>query len=220
MKKLFLILAAAASLAACSKDPDMNRTDGKYMVYTSYDKSTDFAKFNSFIVADSMLVMDSGKYNYVKASEDRTVQMILDEYTAQMENLGYAKADDKVSADLGIQVSYVENTRQVVDFVPTGPYWWWDYPGYWSPSWWGGYYGGWAPYSYPVSYSYTTHSFLVEMVDLTPLTGDEETDKDVRLEVVWNSYLDGSLVASRNQTDNLVWAIGQSFAQSTELHRD
>ncbi len=220
MKKLVLILMAVISLAACRKEPDMNRTDGKYMVYTSYDKSTDFSKFSSFIVADSMLVMDSGKYNYVEASKDRNVQTIVDTYRTQMSALGYTEADDKASADLGIQISYIENTHQVVDFVPTDPYWWWDYPGYWSPSWWGGYYGGWAPYSYPVSYSYTTHSFLVEMVDLTPLTGDEEADKDVRLEVVWNSYLDGSLVDSRNMMDNLVWAIGQSFAQSKELHRN
>ena len=52
------------------------------------------------------------------------------------------------------------------------------------------------------------------MVDLTPLTGDEEADKDIRLEIVWNSYLDGSLVSSSGMMQKLQDAVRQSFVQS------
>ena len=55
------------------------------------------------------------------------------------------------------------------------------------------------------------------MVDLTPLTGDAETDKDIKLEVVWNSYLDGSLVSGYNTMDTLEEAIAQSFGQTPAL---
>lgn len=214
MKRFIMILMLVLPLAACRKEPDMGKTDGGYMVYTAYDTSADFSSFNTFVVADSMLVMDSGRYSYVRETDSRTVRTILDEYRAQMTALGYQEVDSRADADLGLQVSYIEDTQHFVDFVPSDPYWWWGYPGYWSPSWWGGYYGSWAPYSYPVSYSYTTHSFLTEMVDLTPLTGDPETDKDIRLEIVWNSYLDGSLVSSQGMVPVLREAIIQSFAQS------
>lgn len=214
MKKFILMLMLALSLAACRKEPDMGTTDRGYMVYTAYDQSADFGAYSTFVVADSMLVMDSGKYSYIKEADSRQVRDILDMYREQMTSLGYSEVKAKEDADLGIQVSYLEDTQHFVDFVPSDPYWWWGYPGYWSPSWWGGYYGSWAPYSYPVSYSYTTHSFLTEMVDLTPLTGDEETDKDIRLEILWNSYLDGSLVSSSGMMQRLQDAVRQSFSQS------
>ena len=168
-------------------------------------------------MGDSILVMDSGRYSYVKAGESPMVADIISAYEDQMNSLGYTEAASKEEADLGIQISYIEETHYFSQIV-SDPYWWWGYPGYWSPSWWGGWYGGWAPYSYPVTYSYSTHSYLTEMVDLTPLTGDPDTDKDVRLSVVWNSYLDGSQV-SGSVTSRLQEAIGQSFAQSKELSK-
>ena len=217
MKKILLFILAAASLAACRKEPDMPDMDGKYFVYTAYDTSADFSGYSSYIVADSILVMDSGRYSYVKAGESPIVADIISAYEDQMNSLGYTEAASKEEADLGIQISYIEETHYFSQIV-SDPYWWWGYPGYWSPSWWGGWYGGWAPYSYPVTWSYSTHSYLTEMVDLTPLTGDPDTDKDVRLSVVWNSYLDGSQV-SGSVTSRLQEAIGQSFAQSKELSK-
>lgn len=206
----------AVSVMACRKEPDMSATDGNYFVYTSYDTEVDFSGYTSYIVADSILVMNSGRYDYLKASEWPAVNNIVQAYNDEMARLGYVKAASKEDADLGIQISYIEDTRHFVDYV-TDPYWWWGYPGYWSPSWWGGYYGGWAPYAYPVTYSYTSHSFLAEMVDLTPLTGDEETDKDVKLSIVWNSYLDGSLVSGHRRMERLNSAIAQSFVQTPAI---
>ena len=55
------------------------------------------------------------------------------------------------------------------------------------------------------------------MVDLTPLTGDEETDKDVKLSIVWNSYLDGSLVSGHRRMERLNSAIAQSFVQTPAI---
>ena len=69
MKRILLLMMVAASLMSCRKEPDMSQTDGRYYVYTSYDKTADFSKYDTFIVADSVLVMDSGRPVYLKSSE-------------------------------------------------------------------------------------------------------------------------------------------------------
>lgn len=217
MKKFLVLIMVAAAMISCRKMPDMSGTDGKYFVYTAYDREADFSSFSTFHIADSVLVMGSGGAQYADASESRTAAEIIRFYEDCMTARGYVSVDNKYDADLGLYISYVEEIHNVTGFVTTEPYWWWGYPGYWSSGWWGGSYAGWAPYAFPVSYSYSTHSFLTEMVDLTPLTGNAETDKDIKLEVVWNSYLDGSLVSGYNIMDTLEEAIVQSFGQTPAL---
>ena len=38
MKRLIPILLAVFAFAACEKDPDMDKLDNDYLVYTNYDK--------------------------------------------------------------------------------------------------------------------------------------------------------------------------------------
>ena len=71
-------MTALLALAACRKEPDMTETDGKYLVYTSYDADTDFSVYSTFIVADSMFVMNSGNSGYVSEDDDSEVREILD----------------------------------------------------------------------------------------------------------------------------------------------
>lgn len=44
MKKFIPLLLAvfAVTLASCEKDPDMDKLDNNYLVYTNYDKKADF----------------------------------------------------------------------------------------------------------------------------------------------------------------------------------
>ena len=49
MKKLIPILLAVFALVSCEKDPDMDKLDSEYLVFTSHDTST---KFN-----DSVLII-------------------------------------------------------------------------------------------------------------------------------------------------------------------
>ena len=196
---------------ACRKEPDMSATDGNYFVYTSYDTEVDFTGYTSYIVADSILVMNSGRYDYLKASESAAVNNIVQAYNDEMARLGYVKAASKEDADLGIQISYIEDTRHFVDYV-TDPYWWWGYPGYWDPFYWG--YGGYWGYSFPVYYSYDTNSLLTEIIDLTA----SDKSEDAEVPVLWNSFITGvSTGYAAFDIRRTVTGINQSFEQSPDF---
>ena len=111
MKKLIPVLFAGALLAtACEKLPDTDKLDNNYLVYTNYDSSTDFKKFTTFYVPDSVLIIDNSsskpKYLYGTPASD----IIIANYIKGMEDAGYEYTPNKEEADLGLQISYVEDT--------------------------------------------------------------------------------------------------------------
>mgnify|MGYP000511935225 CR=1 FL=1 len=57
MKKFIPLLLAvfAVTLASCEKDPDMDKLDNNYLVYTNYDKKADFKTFETYYLPDSIL---------------------------------------------------------------------------------------------------------------------------------------------------------------------
>ena len=56
MKKFIPLLLAvfAVTLASCEKDPDMDKLDNNYLVYTNYDKKADFKTFETYYLPDSI----------------------------------------------------------------------------------------------------------------------------------------------------------------------
>jgi hypothetical protein len=100
------------------------------------------------------------------------------------------------------------------------PYWWWGYPGY---NWWYGYWGNWTGawngwyYPYPVVYSYSVGSLLVELVNLkAPLP----KSADAKLPVLWTAYMTGLLSGSDKVNIELsTRAIEQAFVQSPYLKK-
>ena len=212
MKKLIPILLAVFAFASCEKDPDMGKLDANYLVYTNYDKQADFKSFNSFYLADKILVItDSETPEYL---EGEGADQILAAYANNMKAKGYTQIvgeENKGDADLGIQVSYIASTYYFTGY--TQPEWWWGYPSYWDTGYWGPNWGGGWYYPYAVTYSYSTNSFITEMVDLQ---AEQGTDK--KLPVVWSSYLTGFDTGSQSINRTLaVEAVNQSFAQSPYL---
>ena len=57
MKRLIPILLAVFAFAASEKDPDMDKLDNDYLVYTNYDKKADFKQFSTYYIPDSVLVI-------------------------------------------------------------------------------------------------------------------------------------------------------------------
>ena len=162
MKKFIPLLLAvfAVTLASCEKDPDMDKLDNNYLVYTNYDKKADFKTFETYYLPDSILVIgDKENAEYWK---DENAQEILSAYVANMNSRGYIRVNDREEADLGLQVSYVRSTYYFTDYGR--PEWWWNYPGYWDAPYWGNW-GGWY-YPYAVNYSYSTGSFISELLNL------------------------------------------------------
>ena len=209
MKKLIPILLAVFAFASCEKDPDMGKLDANYLVYTNYDKQANFKSFQTFYLADKILVIsDSKEPEYL---EGEGAEQILAAYAQNMKAKGYTEADSKETADLGIQVSYIASTYYFTNY--SDPEWWWGYPGYWSPGYWGSNWGGGWYYPYAVTYSYSTNSFITEMVNLTAAEG-----ADKKLPIVWSSYLTGFETGSKTINRKLaVEAVNQSFTQSPYL---
>ena len=207
MKKLIPLLLVVLTFAACEKDPDTDKLDNKYLVYTNYDTKADFKAFQTYYMPDSILIIgDKKEAEYWK---DESAQEILQAYATNMNNRGFVRVDDREEANLGLQVSYIKSTYYFNDYGR--PEWWWNYPGYWDAPYWGNW-GGWY-YPYVVNYSITTNSFLTEIMNLKAPEGEKQ-----KLPVLWSSFLSGpaSYSGKVNQT-LVVRAINQSFAQSPYL---
>lgn len=212
MKKIIPFFALILLLASCQKDPDLSEVDGNFVVYTDHDANTNFSSYGTYYLPDSVLLITNSKTPvYWKSSEATTV---LKTFQQNMDSRGYTRVDDKADADLGVQVSYVEDISYFVDYYDY-PYWWWGYPYYWYPYYWGDW-GGWY-YPYTIAYSYEVGSILGEIVDLknSPATGS-----DAKLTVSWTSYMGGLLSGSTSIDSNLaVTAINQAFAQSAYIQK-
>lgn len=221
IKHLFTMVTAVGlmGLIGCQKDPSTSGLSSEYLVYTAHDTSADFATIDTYYIPDSILLIGSHAVNETgdrvsKYWNDADALSLINTIVSEMNSLGYTRIDEgalRQTADVGFQVSYVEETSYFTGY--SNPYWWWDYPYYWSPGYWG-YWSGWY-YPFVVQYSYTTGSLLVEMVDLKK--GDPTTRK---LPILWNSYISG--LVRNNKSINIERAseaLKQAFLQSPYLKK-
>ena len=209
MKKILLISAVALLALACQKEPYSQDSDGEYLVYTSPAKDVNFSDFRTFDIADSVLVIGQTKKPYYSKSNNALA--LIQAYRTNMEELGYIYLPSNPDAQLGIQVTYAEDTQRFVQYYDD-PYWWLDYPGYWPA----GYWGNWTGFYYPrpVTYTYTTNALLADIVNLTT----EEDGKP--LEILWTSYIGGAAGSSvQNDVKKMQAAVDQAFVQSPYITR-
>lgn len=205
MKKIFPFFLLVLLLASCQKDPDMSKLDDDFVVFTDYSNKTDFKSFTTFYIPDS--VMEIGNSQNATFWNSTEADQVISTLEASLKACGYVQVADKDSADLGIQASYITSINYFSNYYDN-PYWWNDYPGY---NWWYGYWGnnwnGWY-YPYPVVYSYSVGSLLVEMVNL-------KATSDSKLPVIWTAYMAGLLSGSNDFNMQLATqAIKQAFTQS------
>lgn len=209
MKKILLIAAAVMLLAACHKEPYPQDSDNEYLVYTSPGKNVDFTQYQTFDIADSLLVI--GQTDKPMYSQSNNALALIQAYRINMEKRGFIYTPSNPDADLGVQLTYVVKTERFVQYY-NDPYWWLDYPGYW-PS---GYWGNWTGFYYPrpVTYTYTTNALLADIVNLT----SEENGQP--LEVLWTSYIGGAAGSSiQGDIKKMEAAVDQAFVQSPYLSR-
>lgn len=209
MKKLIPLLFIALMFTACEKEPDVDKVQDNFVVYTQYDKNANFSKGNTFFVADSVLLIGY-KDRTESYMNDSIASTIINAYSTQMESKGYTRVMEKDAATYGMQISYIESTY----YYTNSPGWWSDYPWYWTPSyWWPWLDGGWY-HPYPFIYSYTTGSLLCEMVDITSVSTSTTVSNPT---VIWNSYITDVSSFSKNNATKLNNAIKQAFDQSPYL---
>lgn len=213
MKKISIFLVSAITIFAvvsCHKEPSPQDRDNEYLVYTAPSKDVDFSQFKTFDIADSVLVIGQSDKPYYSKSNNALA--LIQQYRVNMEKRGYIYTPSNPSAQLGVQLTYVEKTERFVRYY-SDPYWWLDYPGYWPSSYWGNWTGWYYPY--PVTYTYTTNALITDIVDLTPVTSDDDSKP---LTIVWSAYIGGP--ASSNislDVKRMQESIDQAFAQSQYL---
>lgn len=208
MKKFLFLAMVAALVTSCEKDPDLNKLDNDLTVYTNYDNEVHFDQFTDYCLPDSILLAGSG----VKAVywKDDNAQKIISEVVAEMDSRGYHRVEKKEDADIGLQLSYAQETTNIIGMG--GMYNWWG-AGYWGPFW-----SDWY-YPYPVSYSYDTGTLVMEMVDLT--AQPEDKTQKVHLPVIWHSYASGLLFGnSRVDMQLTLRAVNQAFKQSPYISKN
>lgn len=208
MKRIIFLSTLALLALACQKEPYSQDGDGEYLVYTSPAKDVDFSKFRTFDIADSVLVIGQTKEPFYSKSDNALA--LIQAYRTNMEKLGYIYLPSDPDAQLGLQVTFAENTQRFVRYYDD-PYWWLDYPGYWPAGYWGNWTGWYYPY--PVVYSYTTNALITDMVDLTA------GEQDGKLKIIWSCYIGGPASASINyDVKRMSAAVDQAFVQSPYLN--
>jgi hypothetical protein len=210
MKKILFISALVLLAVACQKEPYPQDGDNEYLVYTAPAKDADFSDYTTFDIADSLLVIgQSAKPEY---SQSNNALALIQAFRTNMEKLGYIYTPDNPDADLGIQLTYMIKTERFLQYY-NDPYWWLDYPGYWSPGYWGDWYGFYYPR--PMVYSYSTNALLADMVDLTAEQGDGKS-----LEIIWSVYIGGPAGPNVSyDVQRMKDSINQAFAQSPYLKK-
>ena len=208
-KELLVLLMAPLALASCEKEADTDKLDNNFVVYTNYDQSANFSSFNTYYLPDSILII--GDKKEAEYWNDENAQSIISTYATHMASRGYVRTNDKEEADLGLQVSYVKSTYFVTNYGE--PQWWWGYPGYWGVPYWGDW-GEWY-YPYAVTYSYSTGSFVTELLNL-----DAPQGQNAQLPILWSAYMSGLLSGTTSVNVSLaIEAVDQAFTQSAYLKK-
>ena len=207
MKRILIFSTLALMAAACQIEPYSQDNDGEYLVYTSPSKDVNFAAYQTFDIVDSVLVIGQKPKPFYSQSDNALA--LIQAFRVIMEKLGYIYTPSHPDTQLGIQLTFVEQTERYVQYYDD-PYWWLDYPGYWPSGYWGNW-SGWY-YPYPVTYTYTTNALITDMVDLTSV------NPEGKLEIVWTSYIGGPASYSiQNDVARMKDSINQAFAQSPYL---
>ena len=193
---------------SCHKEPYPQDNDDEYLVYTTPAKDADFTQFQTFDIADSLLIIgQSAKPEY---SQSNNALAIIQEFRINMEKRGFIYTPSNPNADLGIQLTYMVKTERFIQYYDD-PYWWLDYPGYWSPGIWGDWYGFYYPR--PMVYTYSTNSLVADIVDLTAEEGSGKS-----LEIIWSCYIGGPAGPTvYYDVQRFKAAIDQAFVQSPYL---
>ena len=114
MKKILFFSALALLAFACQKEPNSQDNDGEYLVYTSPTKDVNFADYRTFDIADSVLVIGQKDKPYYSQSSNALA--LIQAYRTNMEKLGYIYLPSNPDAQLGLQVTYAEDTQRFVQY--------------------------------------------------------------------------------------------------------
>ncbi|MFW5820736.1 MAG: DUF4136 domain-containing protein [Bacteroidota bacterium] len=222
MPVMFMLLM----LTSCYPDEenDISELD---IVMTQYDVEFDFSTKQYFLLPDTVPIISS-KEDYEKSEDELQLDnAILEEITVQMRNAGYMQLQPADTAN----DSRMNNAVVVLASRATVSYtdYYYDYYNY-GYDYWGGYYGfnyyypgyrwnHYYPWGYPVAYSYSVGTVIIEMIDPAEPFEIDDANGEVTYPVRWMAVLNGMAELSLSNTEErTIDGIMQAFDQSPYLY--
>ena len=205
IKWFILPIFVLVSLQSCTKNVVNNLSTDETRTYvTQFDSTAQFNQYKTFSISDSITVIDNGQY-YKTLTQ--TSQAFKDAIVKYMQLRGYTLVNKSSSPDLGIDVSFINNSStSVIDYSS-----YWDYyGGYWDPSYWGYGYGGYG-YYYPDSYGYyqiNQQALSIDMLDLKNAAANNQ------IKIIWNGLIKGEGIDDATTADSQISTL---FTQSPYL---
>lgn len=183
-------------LSGCyPKGPEYNSDYA--LVVTDYDPEFDFGSRKTYYMPDE-IHLETNIENIDKERIEEFEELVLDLIATNMQQRNYTRIDTAGAQEpdmiIGVSALAIENTG--VGWVP-GPCW----------SWWCWYYPNW----YPVGYSYSTGTVIIQMGVPDGVIDFVDDDADL----AWLGALDGLLSSSVNNNQaGVTKGINQAFEQS------
>lgn len=214
-------------LTSCYPNEDQNVAELD-VVRTQYDAGFDFNSRDNFLLADTVPII-SANVNYEKSDDEINLDnAILDEIAFQMKNAGYTQLEPADTTDetkmnnaliLLTSRGTVSYTGYYYDYYASGYNYWGGYYGlnYYYPGTWNYYY----PMGYPVSYSYSLGTVIIEMIDPTEQFAADTIGEnaDIVFPVRWLAEMNGIAELSYSNTEERIRdGIKQAFKQSSYLY--
>lgn len=198
--KFFIIISAVFFLfIGCRKQPLNNLSAEESRVYiTNWDATVNFAVFNTFSIADNVLVIDGNSTSFGNLPADAA---FIEAFQNQMELRGFTRVSRDNNPDLGIQINRIIRTSTGIIAFP-------DYWGFWDPFFWGIPGAGWG---FPPFWGIGTYQVREGLLsaDLVDLKNVGENNNQIR--VIWNGIIRGSGIFNANTANSQV---EQLFEQS------
>ena len=196
-----MALGVGLLLASCRKSAiDQLNADESRIYVTNYDSTANFANYNTYSIADSVVVINGNSAGKQLNATDRA---FIEAFKNAMQAKGFTLVNKSNSPDLGLQVSRIIQTSTGYISYP-------DYYGYWDPYYWGypGYGYGNPYWNGVASYQIKEGMLSVDAVDL------KNTGTGNKLKVVWNGLIRGSGIFDATTANSQVQ---QLFSQSPYL---
>ncbi len=210
MKRTLVIIKIAVGvlfgLSSCQPKPNLSDLVRDMVVQTSYDKTVNFSSFSTYAMP-----LDTIGQIYNASPKDTLIigeyaQVISREVKSMLDKSGYSQVGRKQNPDLAIAIFVVRNYSQFTSVVyPVG-----GYSSYYYPSYYG--YRGYSNYPYIQSYSSSTATLILEIVNLR----DRNSQNQVK--VIWIANI-GDVLASPDLLQKSKEGVDQAFAQSTYIKK-
>jgi hypothetical protein len=201
MKQLYLMPICLVLLLACKKTPDLSQLKANFLVQTSKTPEANFANYHTYFISDTIPIRTPNPDDTIWVGSDP--QQLINAVKQNMSDRGYTLTTHGGNPDLGLTLYGLKDLNIGVIY----PGWWWG--GYWGGCYWG--YCGYPPYygyGYPLYYSITTGTLVLEMIDL------KNANADGKLNVLWTSVMSGGLGFTSNDLALGVEAVHQAYTQS------